>query len=271
MPITSTSGTDLFYEVGGIGPRVLFINGSGTTLADSRLMVDAVASQFEVLAYDHRGLGRSGPVHGGYAMSDCAGDALAVQEAAGWESSAVVGISFGGMVALELAVNRPDRIELLVLLCTSAGGGGGSSYPLHELEDLAPEIHTARRRQLMDTRFDDAWLAAHPKDRNLVTMMEGRSVESMTASEATRAGVLAQLEARRTHDTWDRLGTVRCPTFIGAGRYDDIAPPGNSRAMASRIVGSELHEYEGGHAFLAQDPTSFGDVSEFLSRPYPPI
>jgi len=252
---------DLAFEVAGSGRRLLFVNGSGVTLADSRLLVDAFASRFELLAYDHRGLGSSGVVTQPYAMADCAADAVEVMDAAGWTSAAVVGISFGGMVALELAVSHPDRVERLALLCTSAGGGGGSSYPLHELEGLDPAERTAVRRTLIDSRFDAAWLAAHPDDQALVTMMEARAPGP---AHPRRTGLLRQLEARSTHDTWDRLATITSPTFIGCGRYDGIAPVRNSEAMASRIAGSELHVYQGGHAFLAQDAHAFDDVVGFL-------
>jgi 3-oxoadipate enol-lactonase len=177
----------------------------------------------------------------------------------------VVGLSFGGMVAQELAVTEPDRLDRLVLLCTSPGGEGGSSYPLHELEDLSPEERPAARRRLMDTRFDDEWLASHPADRRLVEMLAGRDADLSLAPEVRR-GRHEQLEARRSHDVWDRLGSIGCATFIGCGRFDGIAPRVNSQAMASRIRRSELHVYDGGHAFLAQDPSSIGDILEFLSR-----
>ena len=264
MPVARADGADLHFEVGGTGSRLLFVNGSGVTLDDSRLLVDAFASRFEVLAYDYRGLGRSSAVTGGYAMADCAADAAAVMEAAGWASAGVVGISFGGMVALELAVSRPERIDRLALLCTSAGGGGGSSYPLHELEDLDPEERTAVRRTLIDRRFDAAWLAAHPDDQALVDMMEARAPGP---DHPRLTGMREQLEARRSHDTWDRLATIASPTFIGCGAFDGIAPLRNSEAMASRVQGAKLHVYRGGHGFLAQDGHAFEDVAEFLQAP----
>jgi len=261
VPEVRADGVDLYYEVTGSGPPLLFVNGSGVTLRDSGLITAALASRFEVLAYDHRGLGRSGEVAVRYTMADCAEDAVAVMDAVGWASALVVGISFGGMVALELTVSRPERVQRLALLCTSAGGGGGSSYPLHELEDLEPEERNTRRRTLLDSRFVPAWLDSHPDDRNLVTMMEARAGG---ADQARPTGARLQLEARRTHDTWERLPTIGCPTFIGCGRYDGIAPLRNSEAMATRIPGAELHIYEGGHAFLAQAPESFDDIADYL-------
>ncbi len=134
MPFASSEGPDLYFEVSGSGPHLLFVNGSGVTLVDSAPITAGLASRFEVLAFDHRGLGRSGEVTAEYTMADCAEDAVSVLDAAGWASALVVGMSFGGMVAMELAVSYPKRVERLALLCTSSGGRGGSSFPLHELE-----------------------------------------------------------------------------------------------------------------------------------------
>jgi 3-oxoadipate enol-lactonase len=266
MSTVGDKGSQIYYEQRGGGPRLLFLNGSGTTMDEARLIVDLFAPRFEVLAFDYRGLGRSDAVTQPYDMAACAGDALAVMDDVGWESARVVGISFGGMVAQELAVTEPGRTDRLVLLCTSPGGGGGSSYPLHELEELSAEERLRARRLLMDTRFDDEWLASHPADQRLVDMLAGRSAD-LTPSPEVQRGKLEQFGARKGHDVWDRLGSIRCPTFIGCGRFDGIAPMANSEAMASRIAGSELHAYEGGHAFLAQDPSAIGEILEFLERP----
>ena len=81
-------------------------------------------------------------------MADCAPMGRGY-DAAGWTSAAVVGISFGGMVALELAVSHPERVERLALLCTSAGGGE-VLYPFHQLEGPTPE-RAAVRRTLIDS------------------------------------------------------------------------------------------------------------------------
>jgi len=194
-------------------------------------------------------------------MATCAADALVVLDAEGWEQAGVVGLSFGGMVAQELAVTHPGRVSRLALLCTSSGGPGGSSYPLHELEDLTPEERDGRRLRLMDTRFDDAWMASHPADRRLVDLLAGRNAD---LDEERRVGVRRQLEARRHHDVWDRLSAIDCPTLVAAGRFDGIAPLANSEAIASRIDGAELRIYEGGHAFLAQDRDSLPEIIGFM-------
>jgi 3-oxoadipate enol-lactonase len=195
-------------------------------------------------------------------MADYASDALGVIDGVGWSTCRVVGVSFGGMVAQELAVTAPERIERLALLCTSPGGGGGASYPLHELAGLDPRRRADISTRLLDSRFTREWLVSHPQDRMLVDARAKRG--SGEVSDVVRRGEAEQLEARRHHDVWDRLGRIPCPTFVGAGRFDGIAPLANSEAIVSRVAGATLHVYEGGHLFFVQDRTALPEVIEFL-------
>jgi pimeloyl-ACP methyl ester carboxylesterase len=262
MPFVTARGFDIYYERSGLGPRLLFLTGSGTTVEQSRLVTDLFAPPFDLAAFDYRGMGRSGSPPGPYGMAECAADAQVVMDGLGWDTARVIGISFGGMVAQELAVTATHRVERLALLCTSSGGPGGSSFPLHHLERLSPTERRRVMQQLVDTRFDDEWLATHPGDRRLLGALEGRSAG---LDEIHRRAARAQLEARRQHDVWDRLPCISCPTLIACGRYDGIAPPGNSVAIATRIEGSRLREYEGGHAFFVQDAQAVPEVLTFLA------
>jgi pimeloyl-ACP methyl ester carboxylesterase len=216
----------------------------------------------DVVAHDQRGLGETAKPPGPYAMAQYAADALALLDHVGWASCRVAGVSFGGMVAQELAVTAPERVERLALVCTSPGGAGGSSYPLHELAELPTAEHAALSIRLLDTRFDEEWLASHPGDRALVEMLARRNTGEKRAD--VQRGEAEQLQARRHHDVWDRLGHVTAPTLVAAGRYDGIAPVANSEAIAKAIPGAELRVYEGGHCFFAQDAAAFPDILTFL-------
>jgi 3-oxoadipate enol-lactonase len=258
MPVSEVNGVQLYWERAGSGARLLFCNGSGSTLADVRPLLDLLAGRFELLAWEYRGFGGSGPVSEPYRMADVAGDALALLDLVGWSACRVLGLSFGGMVAQELAVTYPDRLERLALVCTSAGGGGGSSYPLHELIELSPQQRATAGLKITDSRWDDRWLAGRPGDRALAQRLAAREDPARTA------GLRAQLRARADHDVWHRLNAITCPTLVAYGRYDEIAPAQNSAAIASRIAGADLRGYEGGHMFLAQDPTAMPDLVAFL-------
>lgn len=264
MPLAACNGIDIYYERSGEGPRLLFLNGSGATLAATGFVLKPFAERFDVVAHDQRGLGRTSIPPGPYSMADYAADALALLDHVGWDACRVVGISFGGMVAQELAVTAPDRVERLALICTSAGGDAGASYPLHELESLPRDERAAIGTTITDTRFTPEWLADpdHSFDKMLV---DARNRAEPSDDPEVRRGAREQLQARRYHDVADRLHRITCPTLVAAGRYDGIAPPANSEAIAERIKGSELRLYEGGHLFFAQDRRAIPDTVDFLA------
>jgi 3-oxoadipate enol-lactonase len=259
------NGIDIYFEHSGEGKRLLFFNGSGATLERTHPMIDPYRARFEVLVHDQRGLGKSEIPPGQYSMKDYAADALALLDFVGWSSCRVIGVSFGGMVAQEFAVTTPERVERLVLACTSPGGTGGSSYPLDELVPLDNPTVSERMLLLLDTRFTPEYLARHPADQALASMLAARSPE--TKSVEQRRGEREQLLARRTHDVMDRLLNITCPTLVAAGRYDGIAPLANCEAIVSQIRDSELRVYEGGHAFFIQDQQAVTEILDFLDLP----
>jgi pimeloyl-ACP methyl ester carboxylesterase len=161
-------------------------------------------------------------------MADLAADAAGLLEIAGWDTCRVLGVSFGGMVAQEFAVTHPERVERLALACTSAGGGGGSSYPLQKLRELPPEERAAAQLRLADSRWDERWLETRPADRALAERLTAAGQDQRDPAAA--AAHQAQLEARAGHDVWDRLGAITCPTLVGYGNYDQIAPVQNGTA-----------------------------------------
>lgn len=255
---------DIYYEIrGDSGPRLLMFNGSGSTITAAAPLIDALARFCEVLVHDQRCLGRSSIPEQQPTMADYAADGVALLDHVGWDRCSVFGISFGGMVAQELAVSWPERVERLALFCTSPGGAGGSSYPLHELASRTPAESAAISIVNLDSRFDREWLESHPSDKALFEMMAERAATPRTDEQ--RRGEAMQLEARRRHDVWDRLPRIAAPTFIGYGKYDGVAPPANSHAIHVRVAHAELHEYEGGHLFTAQDPRALRDLAAFLT------
>ncbi|HAP77317.1 MAG TPA: alpha/beta hydrolase [Acidimicrobiaceae bacterium] len=264
MPSAHINGIDVYYEVHGAGPRLLVFNGSGASIAAVGPMVDRLATQFEVLIHDQRCLGRTSVPAEQPTMAHYAADAAGLLDHVGWPSARVFGISFGGMVAQEFAVTWPERVERMALLCTSPGGEGGSSYPLHTIPSLPPAEQDAVRLRISDSRYTPEFLAAHPFDQRMVELAAAGRAVPRTAEQLR--GEAMQLEARRQHDVWDRLHRIAAPTLVACGRYDGIAPPANSEAIASRIGGADLRGYEGGHMFIWQDRAAWPDVMEFLAR-----
>jgi 3-oxoadipate enol-lactonase len=244
------------------GPRVVYVSGSGS---DLRREPNALSSPFvdrcRVLAYDHRGLGRSTTGDDEPTMADFARDLLGLLDHVGWDTCRAVGISFGGMVLMEAAVTAPERFERCVLGCTSPGGAGGASFPLHELVGLPDDERRERWLDALDTRNAD------PDRRALVRSV----IEAMDAARSRPPGEafhtdgeVAQLQARRTHDCFGRLPAIHMPVLIAAGRYDGIAPPANQEAMLAQLPDARIEWFEGGHAFFIEDRTAYPTMADFL-------
>jgi 3-oxoadipate enol-lactonase len=265
VPYAHTARIEIYYERFGSGPPLLFISGTGGDLRVRPGVLDTpLAAQFGVVAFDQRGLGRSAKPAGPYTMLDYALDALALMDTLDLGRVCVIGVSFGGMVAQELALLAPQRIERLVLCCTSAGGAGGASYPLQALAALPDAERTALRFELGDRRHTAAWRAANPE---IVARIEAQAAAAAAVSAADPEGprgAALQLAARADHDTFARLPMLQMPTLLCAGRYDGIAPLANMEAMARQLPNAELRVYEGGHLFLVQDRTANPDIAAWL-------
>jgi 3-oxoadipate enol-lactonase len=265
MATCDLGAVTVYFEQAGEGAHLLFISGTGGDLRNRPSVFDSpLARRFEVLAYDQRGLGQTSIPEDPYSMRDYADDAAALLSYRHWDSCLVVGVSFGGMVAQELAIRHPHLVRRLVLVCTSSGGAGGASSPFDELNTLNGEDRATRQLEMMDTRWDDARRETHAEEWKLMVAAVSAYQRDNDPSPEKTKGATLQLEARRHHDTWSRLPTITSPTLICAGRYDGIAPPENSRRMAEQIPGAELEFFEGGHQFLFQDPAAYRRILTFL-------
>jgi 3-oxoadipate enol-lactonase len=264
MPFVTANGIRLYFERAGSGPPLLFISGTGGDLRVKPNVFDGpLAKRFDLLAYDQRGLGQSDKPDVPYSMADYADDAAALMASQGWDEAAVIGVSFGGMVAQELAIRHPERVKRLVLACTSPGGAGGASFPFHEIEHLKGEARARHMIPISDTRRDDAWASANPDQYRLFVAMGAADPYADEPGHAM--GAHRQLEARAAHDTWARLPGIACPTLIAAGRFDGIALPATQEKMAARIPGAKLQWFDGGHLFIIQDRGALPAISDFLT------
>lgn len=265
MPFVKLRNFRFYYETAGKGPRLLIFNGSGGDLRQKPGPLDSpLAEHFEIACHDQRGLGQSDRPDQPYTMADYAEDAAALLDVLQWEHCHVMGISFGGMVAQEFAVRFNSRVERLVLACTSSGGAGGSSYPLDELQELPAKERGLKTIELLDTRWNQVWRESHPEASRDLLAFRSPSRDPGAGESNRDLGIRRQLEARRGHDTWGRLGQITVPTLCCGGRYDGIAPPKNMERLASKLPDGSLELFEGGHLFLMQDPQAWKRITEFL-------
>lgn len=265
MPYAMAGGVRLYYELRGAGVPLLSLSGTGADLRrPPNALERKLAAEFQVLAFDQRGLGQSDKPDLCCTMADYARDAAGLLDAVGWHSCRVLGYSFGGMVAQELALRFPERVARLVLLSTTSGGAGGSSYPYHELMPLSAAQRATRMVELGDRRRDGRWQAGNPELFQALQAEALASIQFAADEPGHATGERRQLEARRGHDTWDRLPELRMPVAVLGGRYDGVAPPQNQEALARRIPGATFHLFEGGHLFFLQDAAAYARIRESL-------
>ncbi len=265
MPYINVPNLRLYYERQGNGCPVLFLPGIGGDLRSHPSIFDTdFAQAFDLLSFDQRGSGRSEKPEHGYTMAQYASDAVALMDAIGWHSAHVVGVSFGGMVAQELALEYGQRVCSLSLCCTTAGGAGGSSYPLHELADLSPRDRSRKMLSIVDVRRDAKWQAEHPQETERLLDQAAADASPFLREPGGIAGLTRQIAARSHHDTYARLPSLRVPTLVCGGRYDGQATPEAVTNLQRVIAGSELAFFEGGHRFLSEDPTAYARIAEFI-------
>ena len=259
MTVAEASGVRIAWERRGAGEPLLLIHGLGYARWGWEPVVDRLAESHEVVLFDNRGIGESDAPAGPYSVRLMAEDAAAVLDAADLDKAHVVGTSLGGMVALQLALDRPERVDRLVLACTTSGGAGAAAMPdrtvrlMQEAPLLPPE--TALRR------FVENAFASDPDSRLVERIMEHRLA---TAQPPTAWA--AQAAAGATFDVWDRVGDVRHPTLVLTGDEDAVVDPRNSELLAERIPNARLAVIPGtGHLFFWEEPDRFVDlVTEFL-------
>jgi 3-oxoadipate enol-lactonase len=117
---------------------------------------------------------------------------------------------------------------------------------------------------ISDTRCDAGWAADSPGE--LEELIRKYSDEPFAEEPGHQSGISRLLEARRQHDTWERIAHIGCPVLICGGSYDGIALPSSQKHMVGRIPGATLRMYEGGHHFLWQDSSAFAEIVRFLAE-----
>ena len=266
MPLLKTARLEMFVEEKGQGSPVLFLSGTGADLRMRPNVLDGpLAKNFRVIAYDQRGLGQTQKPPGQYEMEDYSKDAIALLDSLEIEQVHLVGVSFGGMVGLHIALQFPERMKKIVLCCTSPGGAF-ASFPFHDLPD--DQNATERAMQLMefnDLRHTKSWQKDNPhRVEAIIQITESRLINDHATPEYKR-GYREQIRARAQHDVVADLGKIKSETFICAGLFDGIAPKENQKIL-EKIPHSRCEFYNGGHLFLIEDSKAWRDIIEFLGH-----
>lgn len=258
MSHLTVGGRRLFHQRRGSGEPLLLIQGmSGTHLAWGEPFLTELERDFDVVAYDHRGIGRSDPVEDPFTIAELAADAAGVLDELGWESAHVVGISMGGMVAQELALAHPERIRTLTLGCTYCGGAGSSLAPQSTIEKLSAGMLSGDRELAIRNGFEVNVSAAFAAGAGHYDAFRAMA-KSLPAPVPV---IMLQMQAIAAHDTSARLPSLDRPTLVIHGDEDAMIPVANGRMIASLIPGARLEILEGvGHMFWWEQPARSAEL-----------
>jgi 3-oxoadipate enol-lactonase len=252
MPTAPVGDLELSYERGGSGPPLLAIMGmSGTLLSWGEPFMGALRERFEVIAYDHRGVGESSRIETPFTTAELAEDAAGLLDALEVESAHVLGISMGGMVAQELALAHPRRIRTLVLGCTYCGGEGSTLAPPAIGQRLAEAMGSGDRERVIRTTWEICTSPRVREDPELYSVFRANALRRAVAREV----IVAQVQSIVAHDTSARLSGLRMPTLIVHGTADELIPVENAHVIAGHMPDARLEILDGvGHLFFWEQP-----------------
>ena len=248
-----------FSETAGPEDAPVLVMGSslGTSLDmwDGQL---ALAERLRIIRLDHRGHGRSPAPRGPYEIADLGRDVLELMDSLELERASYCGLSIGGMVGIWLGANAPERIERLVLICTSA-----HLPPAEGWAERAAKVRAAGTVGVVADAVVARWLTPayageHPE---LVAELRAMLVATDPTGYAECCGAIERMDLR------DELGRISAPTLVISGAGDEATPPEHQRLIAATIPGARLESLDpAAHLAAAERPARVNElIGEYLA------
>jgi 3-oxoadipate enol-lactonase len=252
MPFADSNGVKIHYETAGQGDPLLLIMGFGMPGAAWLLSLPYFTPNFEVAYFDNRGTGASDVPGDGYEIPVMARDACAVLDALGWERAHVYGVSMGGMIAQQLALDFPGRVRSLVLGCTSSGEPEPTPEVLAARRQLAESVALMKDDPeraidlMLPLSFTDAFLERHPEVRTAMLAFVKAAPTQKVPEIPEDGGAPGQWE------TASRLGEIAVPALILHGTEDRLIPLEHGYRLFEGIPRAEMRIFKGvGHTYQA--------------------
>jgi poly(3-hydroxyalkanoate) depolymerase len=238
---------------------LLLCNGIGASLELLQPFVDALGPRRPVIRFDMPGVGGSPASAMPYHLFTLPSLLAALLDELNYTQADVLGISWGGGLAQQFALSRPERVHRLVLVATAPGALMVPGHPRVLLRMLSPRRH---RDPGYAARIAGELYGGSAREDPIVA----RDLLHATTRLGPASGYYYQLLAAWGWTSLPWLPKLRPPTLILAGDDDPIIPLINARIMQRLIPHSELHVYRGGHLELAADAGRLAAaVEEFLN------
>jgi 3-oxoadipate enol-lactonase len=265
----SNGSSQIAYELSGhIGrraPWLVLVQGLGFDRAGWAPVIPALRRRCRLVLIDNRGSGRSTTPDRKFTVADMAADVVAVLDKSRIAHAHVLGASLGGMVAQELAIRHPQRLDRLVLACTTPGWPYGYPMPrtsVQRMTEAASLPVEVAQRALVENALAPATLKTRPE-------LVERIVRNSKANSGDPAAWRALANAGATYSGGTRQSLIRAPTLVMYGDADAVVDPRNSKLLSGRIPSSQEAVFPGlGHLFFWEEPAEFArTVISFLLAP----
>jgi 3-oxoadipate enol-lactonase len=259
MAIVENQGVKIYWDEQGQGEPVLLIMGLGWASPMWHRSRPLLSTRYRTIALDNRGVGRSDVPPGPYPIPLMASDAAAVLDAVGIRSAHVFGVSMGGMIAQEFALQYPKRVRSLILGCTAAGGPTASRAEPEVLavitrRDMSPDESVAASNPFI---YDSGTPSARIEEDNAIRKKWWPNADAY----------MAQLQGIMAWEAYSRLPQIAAPTLVIHGETDRLVPPGNGKLIADKVRGAKLVMIpHASHIFPTDQPeATHRSVMEFLA------
>ncbi len=266
MPKANVNGINLFYKVQGQGEPLVMIQGYSGGHDGWFFQTRVFKKHYKTITFDPRGIGKSDKPAEPYTVRTMADDVIKLMDHLNIEKAHVLGISLGGIVAQELAINYPQRLMKLVLASTTTGE--------ENTDDIHPELLQALGVEAGATELDGESVDFIKAMDTIINLAFSKKLYRilllpMAKLQMKRVGIEGhrrQMEAVSGHSTLDRLHLIEAPTLVITGTADRIVSPRSSETIASRLPDAKLVMIEGGsHAMLIEMRGRFNkEILDFL-------
>lgn len=262
MPYADVNDINIYYEINGSGGEtVVLIGGLGSQIQSWATQVPIYSERFRVVTFDNRGAGMSDKTDENFTIEDMADDTIALVDELGIERASFVGKSMGGMIAQWIGIKYPDRVDKLVMGCSSASRDEVGNTILRIGRDIATGVG-----------MKAVWLTAMFLGYNRQYIEDNiESIQStlrmLSEDPDSLRGYLAQSRACEMHDTRDLLGRIRAKTLVIYGENDFITSPKRSAELGELIPDCIVRSFGGvGHGFWRERQVEVDSlVMDFLS------
>ena len=259
MSFVENQGAKIYWDEEGSGEPLLLIMGLSYPSYMWHRTRPVLAKRFRTIALDNRGVGQSDAPPGLYSIALMASDAAAVLDAARVQSAHVFGVSMGGMIAQEFALQYPDHVLSLILGCTASGGP-------HAVQPEPAALQTLMRQGMTPEQAKEAIIpfiydASTPRER----IDEDMAIHMKWYP--TPQGYIGQLQGIMGWEAYSRIAQITAPTLVIHGETDRLVPAANGRLIAERIPGAKLVLIpRASHIFETDQPgAAHQAVLEFLT------